>query len=199
MYNPYDFYFKQAKRKGFKARSIFKLEEIDKKYNIFDVNTKFVMDIWCAPGSWLQYVWKKLKEFNKYDFKIVWFDLKEVNLNLDNVYTYSQDVTQIDNVENIIKNLWINKFDVIISDMAPNTIWIKDIDAIRSINLIQKTLPIYGRFLRSWWKIVVKIFMWPWFDDLIKQLKTIVWSKKTKILKPSATRKNSKEVYFIKY
>jgi 23S rRNA (uridine2552-2'-O)-methyltransferase len=49
MYNPYDFYFKKAKKEGFKARSVYKLEEIDKKYKIFDKNAKNILDIGCAP------------------------------------------------------------------------------------------------------------------------------------------------------
>jgi 23S rRNA (uridine2552-2'-O)-methyltransferase len=59
MFNPQDFYFKKAKKEGYKARSIFKLEEIDKKFHFFDKRkTVNVLDIGCAPGSWLQYVSK---------------------------------------------------------------------------------------------------------------------------------------------
>lgn len=199
MYNPYDFYFKKAKKEWYKARSVFKLEEIDKKYKIFDKYTKFIMDIWCAPGSWLQYTWKKLSDLKLKNFKIIWFDLKPVNLNLDWVYTYKQDITELDKVEQIIKSHWIDRFDVILSDMAPNTIWLKDIDAIRSVNLVEKTLPIYQNFLKPDWKFVIKIFMWPKFDDLVKKIKLIFWWKKIKIFKPQATRKQSKEVYVIRY
>ena len=198
MYNPYDFYFKKAKKEWYKARSVYKLEEIDKKYNIFSKDTKYVMDIWCAPGSWIQYIWKKLDNFwNKY--KILGFDLKPVNLNLPNVYTYQQDITQLQKVENIIKAHNIPKFDVITSDMAPNTIGIKDIDAIRSIKLISQALPIFEKFLKEDWKFVIKVFMGPWFDQLVKNIKTIFWGKNIKIFKPQATRKNSKEVYIIRY
>lgn len=61
MYNPYDHYFKQAKKSGYKARSAFKLEEIDQKYKIFDGSIHSVMDIGCSPGSRMQYVSNKLK------------------------------------------------------------------------------------------------------------------------------------------
>jgi len=57
MFNPQDFYFKKAKKEGYKARSVFKLEEIDKKYKFFPKNKPVnVLDIGCAPGSWIQYI-----------------------------------------------------------------------------------------------------------------------------------------------
>jgi len=199
MYNPYDFYFKQAKKQWYKARSAFKLEEIDKKYKIFDKNIKNILDIGCAPGSWIQYAWKRLNDIKNKEFKIIWFDLKKVDLNLKNVYTYSQDITKLDEVEKILKNHAITKFDVILSDMAPNTIWLKDIDAIRSINLLFKTIPIYEKYLSDKGKIVIKIFMWPKFDDFVSYMKKIVGWKNIKLFKPKATRKNSKEIYFVKY
>ncbi len=199
MYNPYDRYFKKAKKEWFKARSVYKLEEIDKKYNIFTRDTKNILDIWCAPWSWIQYIWKRLNELKVNDFNIIWFDLKPVNLNLSGVFTYIQDATKLDQVENIIRKHWISKFDVITSDMAPNTIGIKDIDAIRSVKLLKQTLPIYQRFLKLDWKFVIKVFMWPGFDDFVREIKSIFWGKKIKIFKPQATRKNSKEVYIIRY
>ena len=199
MYNPYDRYFKKAKKEWFKARSVYKLEEIDKKYNIFTRDTKNILDIWCAPWSWIQYIWKRLNELKVNDFNIIWFDLKPVNLNLSGVFTYIQDATKLDQVENIIRKHWISKFDVITSDMAPNTIGIKDIDAIRSVKLLKQTLPIYQKFLKLDWKFVIKVFMWPGFDDFVREIKSIFWGKKIKIFKPQATRKNSKEVYIIRY
>ncbi len=198
MYNPYDFYFKQAKKKWYKARSVFKLEEIDKKYKIFTSKEKYILDIGCAPGSWIQYIYNKLSGFWK-DFKIVWFDIKSVDLNFPGVYTYQQDITNLSKVENILKDLQIQKFDVITSDMAPNTIWIKDVDSIRLVNLIEKSLPIYEKFLKKKWKVVIKLFMGSKFDYILKLLKNILWWKNIKIIKPQATRKNSKEVYFVKY
>lgn len=60
MYNPYDHYFKKAKKSGYKARSAFKLEEIDQKFDIFNQDTKSIIDIGCSPGSWLQYAYEKL-------------------------------------------------------------------------------------------------------------------------------------------
>ena len=95
MFNPQDFYFNKAKKQGYKARSAFKLEEINKKFNIFQNQKNNILDIGCAPWSWLQYISKVVWK----NSKIIWIDLKETNLNLPNVKTYVQDATKIDELE----------------------------------------------------------------------------------------------------
>lgn len=199
MYNPYDFYFKKAKKEWFKARSAFKLEEIDERYKIFTKDTKNILDIGCAPGSWMQYAHKRLRDQRVDNFKIIWFDLKDVDLNTHGIYAYKQDITELDKVNEIISSHDIEKFDVIMSDMAPNTIWLKDIDAMRSIWLLEKTLVIYENYLKPDWKFMIKVFMWPRFDEFVKTVKQIFWAKWIKIFKPDACRKESKETYIIKY
>jgi len=195
MFNPQDFYFKKAKKEGYKARSVFKLEEINKKFKLFDRKSKLnVLDIGCAPGSWVQYLSKVLSDRSK----IIWLDLKKAELKEKNVFCYEQDATKLDEVEAILKKHQIEKLDLITSDMAPNTIWFKDIDSIRSLELIKSTLPLYDKFLKEDGKFVIKIFMWPWFDEIIKELKNKYWWKHIKTFKPEAVRKISKEIYIIK-
>jgi len=195
MFNPQDFYFKKAKKEGYKARSVFKLEEINKKFNIFNKKDNLnILDIWCAPGSWVQYLSKNLGK----NSKIIWLDLKKAELNEKNVFCYEQDATKIDEVKNILKNHNIEKLDLITSDMAPNTIWFKDIDSIRSLELIKSTMPIYDTFLKENWKFVIKIFMGPWYDQFVYELKQKYGWKKIKTFKPDSVRKISKEIYIIK-
>ncbi len=195
MFNPKDFYFKKAKKEGYKARSVFKLEEIDKKYNLFNPKKDLnVLDIWCAPWSWVQYIDKVTSK----NSKIIWVDLKPTTINLPKVKCYVQDATDLEKMEKILKENNIEKLDIITSDMAPNTIWFKDIDAIRSINLVKSTLPIYEKFLKENWRFVIKVFMWPGFDELIQELKKKYGWKSIKTFKPQAVRKISKEIYIIK-
>ena len=195
MFNPQDFYFKQAKKQWYKARSVFKLEEIDKKFKLFNKKkTLNVLDIGCAPGSWVQYI---AKVVNK-NSKIIWLDLKSSQIWEPNVFCYVQDATKLDEVENILKKHNIEKLDIITSDMAPNTIWFKDIDAIRSLELVKSTLPLYDRFLKENGKFVIKVFMGPGFDEFIKHLKEKYWWKNIKTFKPKAVRDISKEIYVIK-
>lgn len=116
-FNPQDHYFKKAKKEGLLARSAFKLEEIDQKYRIFDKNVRTVMDIGCAPGSWLQYTEDKLfhtvgnraskmhpsqSDGQAEPYTIIGFDIKDVKLTLPCVYTYNQDIQDTDKVRDII-------------------------------------------------------------------------------------------------
>lgn len=237
-FKPQDHYFLQAKKEGYKARSIFKLEEINQKYRIFDKQVKTVLDIGCAPGSWLQYVqdllakthggrgnqrrqdhsrqidnpqesaqraedtsvaWLIEKTKKALPYTLIGFDIKDVDVDLPWVYTYNQDIQDAQAVEGILQSHAIKKFDAIISDMAPNTIGFRDVDAIRSIELLRMTLPLYEKYLKEWGKAVIKIFMGPWFDEFVKDFKKIVGSKNVKTFKPQAVRKESKEIYIVKY
>lgn len=239
-FNPQDHYFKQAKKEWYKARSAFKLDEIDKKYHIFDNKIKTVMDIGCAPWSRLQYTHDKLSvnakkmrkgassaqravsssnvsqdnnvwqntendtqsvtEISKKEpYTIVGFDIKDVDLKLPWLYTYNQDIQDTETIKSLIAQHGVTKFDAIISDMAPNTIGFRDIDAMRSIELLRMTLPLYEQFLKEWGKAVIKIFMWPGFDEFVADFKKLVWGKNVKTYKPPAVRKESKEIYIVKY
>ncbi len=157
--NVQDHYFKKAKQEGFKARSAFKLDEIQQKFNLFDKQTKIILDIGCAPGSWIQYAVNQMKKNKISDFKILGFDIKDVNINIPNVTTYNADITNKENIKNILKENAIEKVDLIQSDMAPNTIGMKDIDAIRLFELINNIKRILKEVLKPNGKFVIKLFM----------------------------------------
>lgn len=198
MYNPYDFYFKKAKTQWFKARSVFKLEEIQNKFKIFGKDTNSILDIWCFPGSWLQYAYSQMQKFEKTKYQIIWMDIKDVKISLPGVKTFNQDITDQESVKKILEENGMKKIDLIISDMAPNTIGFKNIDAIRSFALIEKTIWIYKQLLKPDWKFVVKVFMWPWFEEYVKDMRNFFGAKNIKIYKPSSSRTESKETYVIK-
>lgn len=200
MYNPYDYYFKKAKKDWYKARSAFKLEEIQDKFHLINKDTKTVLDIWCSPGSRMQYTYSQLQKLRIRDFQIVGFDIKKTDLNLPWLHTFVQDVTNVEEVQTILSSLHIEpqKADFIQSDMAPNTIWDKETDAIRSIALLEETLWIYETYLKPTGKFCTKIFMGPWFDEYVANCKKMFWGKNIKVFKPQSSRKESKETYVIK-
>lgn len=198
MYNPFDHYFNKAKKEGYKARSAFKLEEIQDKFHIFDKNVRTVIDIWCAPGSRLQYVAKEFQRLHIDDGLLIGFDIKDVKISLPNVHTYNQDITDRDAVQAIIHSHNIDSVDCIISDMAPNTMGLKDIDAIRAFGLLEDSLWMYETLLKKNGKFVVKVFMWPGFDEYVKRMKDLFGGKSIKVYKPEASRTQSKETYVIK-
>lgn len=198
-FNPQDFYFHQAKKDGYVARSAYKLEEIDDKFKLFDKNINSILDIGCAPGSWLQFSSRKMQELSKdKDYKIIWLDLKRVNIKLPNTNTYEADLMNQPDVARIMKIEMIEKFDLIISDIAPNTIGLKNIDSMRSIGLLEKTIWLYDKYLAPDGKFAIKIFMWPGFDEFVKDLKDKYWASKIRIFKPKSCRDISKEIYIVK-
>lgn len=191
-----DPYTQKARKENYLARSVYKLEEIDQKYHFFESTTKHVIDIGCAPGSRLQYASRKLEK--RHDAKIIGFDLKPVKLELPHVVTAEQDVTDRDGVGRILEENMIQKFDLMLSDMAPDTIGIADIDALKSVMLIEKTLWLYETYLAEWGKFAIKIFMGPWFDDCVRDLKARYGGTNIVVFKPKACRWESKETYIIK-
>jgi len=104
IYNPYDYYFNKAKQEWYKARSAFKLEEMQDKFKLIDKNTKTILDIGCAPWSWMQYSYTLLNKFNVKNGKIIWFDIQDSTVNLPNVYTYVQDVTDVEKIDEILRS-----------------------------------------------------------------------------------------------
>ena len=171
MYNPYDFYFKKAKQEGYKARSAFKLEEIQEKFFLIKKTTKYVLDIGCARGSWLQYTIGQLKKFRVENYQVIGLDLKPVELHFPGLFTYVQDISQKEQVRALLQRHQILKFDLIQSDMAPNTIGLKDIDAMRAIDLLEQTYWIYDEFLSDTGVFVIKVFMGPGFEEFVLKLK----------------------------
>jgi len=198
MYNPFDHYFNKAQKEWYKARSAFKLEEIQDKFHIFDKNIRTVVDIWCAPWSRLQYVAKEFQRLRIDDGLLLGFDIKDVKISLPNVHTYNQDITDRDAVQKILHSHDIDSLDCIISDMAPNTMGLKDIDAIRAFGLLEESLWMYETLLKKNGKFVVKVFMWPGFDEYVKKMKDLFGGKSIKVYKPEASRTQSKETYVIK-
>ncbi|MDD5254369.1 MAG: RlmE family RNA methyltransferase [Candidatus Nanoarchaeia archaeon] len=170
----------KAKREGYKARSAYKLIEIDRKFNIIKQNSR-VLDIGCWPGSWLQVSSRKAKE-------AIGIDLKQTHLKIPNVKTYVLDV-------NSDKVLSLGKFDVIISDIAPNTSGKIEIDQYKSYELSLRSLEIAKHLLKEKGNFLVKIFQGEESNLLLNEMKK--YFKVVKVTKPQASKKTSKEVYFI--
>ena len=146
-----DHYFKKAKKENYLARSVYKLEEINKKYKVLEKNN-IVLDLGYYPGSWLQYTSKVVGE----NGRIVGLDLQEINdklKNLSNVQLYQMDFFDLRKNKKIIQ-----KFDVILSDMAPKTTGIKTVDQLGSLNLIEEIFDLLPKHLKNNGNLVVKVF-----------------------------------------
>lgn len=186
----------KARKEWYLARSIYKLDEIDHKYALFTPTTRYVLDIGCAPGSRLQYIQKSLAW--KHDKCIIGLDIKQCDVVGPETYIYEQDATDRDGVQQILDERTVSSFDLIVSDMAPDTTGQKSIDAMKSVWLIEKTLWIYDTYLKAHGKFCMKVFMGPGYDELMQTLKAKYGNSAIVTFKPQATRNYSKEMFIIK-
>ena len=182
-----DVYVRQSKVDGYRARSAYKLKEIDEKFKIFKGGMS-IIDIGAAPGSWSQYVAKVVKSG-----KIISIDLKEME-NIVNTTQIKGDFTSID-IQNQIKNNLKKKPDVIMSDMAVNTTGIKNIDSVQTGELCKEAMIFSKDIISEKGIFVSKIFMGSTFNEIVALGKKIF--KEVKVFKPKSSRRDSKESFII--
>jgi 23S rRNA (uridine2552-2'-O)-methyltransferase len=190
-YNPRDRYFHKAKEEGFAARSVFKLEEIDKKYKIFKGSGQTVLDLGASPGSWSQYASKIVGAKGR----VLGVDLSPVNVKLANAVFIQADLRDL-NLEDIFTEHGFHPpFDVVMSDMAPKTTGIRMTDQARSMELCELALDVARKFLRKDGHFVCKLFHSDDFAKLREEIKKSF--AKCEVMKPDSTRKISKEIFLI--
>ena len=182
-----DIYVRQSRIDGYRARSAYKLIEIDEKFKIFKGGMN-VLDIGAAPGSWSQYVSKVVK-----NGKIISIDLKEME-KISNTTQIKGDFTEKDIQRQIKKSLG-EKVDIVISDMAVNTTGIKDIDSIQTGELCKEAMIFSKDLISKNGFFISKIFMGRTFNEIVALGKKIF--KEVKVFKPQSSRKDSKESFII--
>ena len=182
-----DIYVRQSRIDGYRARSAYKLIEIDEKFKIFKGGMN-VLDIGAAPGSWSQYVSKVVK-----NGKIISIDLKEME-KISNTTQIKGDFTEKDIQRQIKKSLG-EKVDIVISDMAVNTTGIKDIDSIQTGELCKEAMIFSKDLISKNGFFISKIFMGRTFNEIVALGKKIF--KEVKVFKPKSSRKDSKESFII--
>jgi 23S rRNA (uridine2552-2'-O)-methyltransferase len=182
-----DTYVRQSKVDGYRARSAYKLIEINEKFKIFKGGLT-VIDIGAAPGSWSQYASKVVK-----NGKIISIDLKEMEP-IDNTVQIKGDFTE-DETQQKIKEFLTGKSDVVMSDMAVNTTGIKNIDSIQTGELCKEAMIFSKDIISNGGFFISKIFMGGSFNEIVQLGKKIF--KEVKVFKPKSSRKDSKESFII--
>ena len=182
-----DTYVRQSKVDGYRARSAYKLIEIDEKFKIFKGGMN-VIDIGAAPGSWSQYASKKVRSG-----KIISIDLKEME-KIQNTIQIKGDFTK-EETQNQIKNYLKKGSDVVMSDMAVNTTGIKNIDSIQTGELCKEAMIFSKEVISDKGFFISKIFMGGTFNEIVALGKKIF--KEVKVFKPKSSRKDSKESFII--
>lgn len=186
-----DHYFHKAKQENFLARSVFKLEEIDKKFKILKKND-WVLDLGYHPGSWVQYT----SNFVGPEGQVIGIDIKEVQRGIDtlpNVKLWQRDIFEIQNLSDLGV---VSPFDVVLSDMAPNTTGNKTVDQLGSLNLVEKVFSILPLFLKQKGGFVIKVFESHEAQKFLKnELKKCF--EEHHYFRPKSTRSTSTEFFVI--
>ena len=182
-----DTYVKQSKVDGYRARSAYKLIEIDDKFKIFKGGIT-VIDIGAAPGSWSQYAEKVTKSG-----RLISIDLKKMEP-IGNTVQIQGDFTE-KIIQDEIKKHTTTKVDVVMSDMAVNTTGIKNIDSIQTGELCKEAMFFAKDLLKENGFFISKIFMGGTFNEIVAEGKK--YFKEVKVFKPKSSRKDSKESFII--
>lgn len=183
-----DHYTRQAKKENYPARSVYKLQEVQKKYKVLKPGHR-VLDLGCAPGSWLLFAAKQVGEKGC----VVGVDLKPVKGKLP-----VQAKVHVGDVFDLTESFWEEqgeRFNLVMSDMAPATTGNRNVDAARSFNLCEKALEVAKAKLQPGGHFVCKIFQGEDFQQFVQATRDSF--EKHKIFKPQSCRKSSKEIYII--
>ena len=182
-----DIYVRQSRVDGYRARSAYKLIEIDEKFKIFKGGLS-VIDIGAAPGSWSQYASKVIK-----NGKLISIDIKKMEP-IRNSFQIQGDFTE-DKIQDEIRNNLNTKVDVVLSDMAMNTTGIKNIDAIQTGELCKAAMLFAKEMIKENGYFISKIFMGGTFNEIVAEGKKFF--KEVKVFKPKSSRKDSKESFIV--
>lgn len=189
-YQPNDKWSQKAAAEGYRARSVYKLMELDERHRLLAPGMT-VLDLGAAPGSWLQYESEAVGPGGK----VIGIDLTPIAPIANNVFTYRHDLMDIPGVRKIVESHGVKQVDLILSDAAPNTSGVADIDQWRSVELTRSIMDTAIAMLRPGGKAVAKIFRGADFDEFVNTVKKQF--RMMKVVHVKATRDRSKEVYLV--
>jgi 23S rRNA (uridine2552-2'-O)-methyltransferase len=182
-------FYKQAKQEGYRARSAFKLLQIQKKFRILKQNN-IVIDLGAAPGGWSQVV----KEIVGKKGKIIGIDILNIQP-LEGIIFLKGDMTKKETIKKILNLTENNSADVVLSDMSPDISGNYNVDQARSIFLCEQALKTCDYLLKSGGSFVCKAFEGEDFPSFYKKIKNRF--RNAKKYSPRASRKSSSEIYII--
>ena len=185
-----DHYYRMAKKLGYRSRAAFKLKQLNDRFQFFK-DARSVLDLGAAPGGWLQVASEELGE----NGVVLGVDLEPISpLGLNNVSTMIGDINRSETLDQI-REKFSGKFDVILSDTAPNISGVWEIDHLRQIDLAMAAIHIAEKLLKSDGWMVLKVFQGSEYERLLNDVKNAFIY--VKVIKPSASRKVSAETYIV--
>ena len=182
-----DHFHQRAQRAGFRARAVFKLEELDHKFDLLHPGDR-VLDLGCAPGSWLQYARTRIGD----TAPMVGLDRAELAAAIPGARIVVGDVYTITPADLLGET---KAFDVVLDDMAPDTIGVRSADQARSEALFERAHELAGATLAPGGNFVGKLFQGPDFKRLTEACRAHFATVKT--AKPASSRSFSIEQYVV--
>lgn len=186
-YKPNDYYARKAKAEDYKARSVYKLQEIDEKYHIIH-RGQTVLDLGASPGSWSQFLSEKIGAKGR----LLGIDLTPIDFQLLNGVFVTADINEYQFDESCPVP---PPYDLVVSDMAPKTMGIKSADQARSFNLCHMALYVAQQHLKTHGAFVCKMFDGPDFQEFRQMMMETF--QKVHVVRPKSTRSESKEIFWV--
>lgn len=185
-----DHYFHKAKQEHYPARSIYKLKEMDVKYKLLHPGM-CVLDLGASPGSWSLGAAEKVGPRGR----VLSADLLPVRISFPPQVTFMQEdvFNRSPDFEAALQTF--APFDLVMSDMAPNTSGVKFTDQCRSLELCEEALAVAEAYLKPGGAFIVKIFMGPDAQNFQLHLRTRF--AKVHVFKPKSSRSESKEIFYV--
>jgi 23S rRNA (uridine2552-2'-O)-methyltransferase len=183
-----DYYRSRARAEGYVARAVYKLKEVDEKYHLIQPGQR-VLDLGCSPGSWLQYIASRVGPGGL----VVGVDAAPLAIEVvPPLYFVQEEITSLD-LETIIAISPM--FDVVVSDLAPKTTGMRQVDQQRSLELAQLAWEWARKLLRAGGHFLVKVFEGPDTSALAAVLKKNF--NLYRPIKPAGSRPASREIYLL--
>jgi 23S rRNA (uridine2552-2'-O)-methyltransferase len=183
----HDAFFRKARQQGFAARAVYKLEDIDRRARLFHAGAR-VLDLGCRPGSWLQYAVKAVGPHGK----VVGVDRSPLPQPVPGAQVIVADIYELSDEQLLAGQA---AYDVVLSDMAPDTTGIRATDQARSARLVEEALARAERLLAPLGAFVAKVFQSPEVESLRKRMARHF--SDVRLLKPEASRQQSTELYLV--
>jgi 23S rRNA (uridine2552-2'-O)-methyltransferase len=185
-----DKYFKRAKKENYAARSVYKLKEMDKRFNLFKKG-QTVLDLGAAPGSWTQFAGEKVGK----EGRVLGVDIQSTKHTFPDNITFLQADVFSDSPELLEAIEPLAPFDHVISDMAPKTTGIKFADQANSLELCERAFEVAQKHLKKGGSFAVKIFEGGETKEFTDSLRPHFG--KVKYFKPHSSRAESKEIFIV--
>ena len=181
-----DEFVKLANKENWRSRAVYKLKEIDEKYSLIKTNSN-ILDLGCSPGGWSQYASRKHKNITITAVDLLYME------KLENVNFVQSDIEDFG--QKYLKKGSFHKIDLVMSDIAPNISGIESADVAAVLHLAEIVTEIALNTLNDSGNLLIKLFQGKGTDEFLNEIRKLF--RTVRIIKPKASKTNSREIYML--